>query len=292
MNSRPSLHHTITQQIIEAMKNAKNTAMPWLHNHGMPCNAHSQHVYQGINILNLWVTANKKHYVSNQWATYRQWQALGAQVNRGEVGASVMYYQPRIHEAEDGASGKRIHAIMKHSIVFNAQQVDGYKDIVAVKPSPVETVNRADTFVQNTQANIQHGNAYACYKMKSDVICMPDRSLFIGSKTSTPTESYYSVLLHELTHWTGHPTRCHRLLTGKMAKENYAMEELVAELGAAFLCAELGITPEPRQDHANYLASWITALEDSDRAIFLAARLASEATKFLHGLQPGMEVTA
>lgn len=291
MNARTSMHHTITQHIIEAMKNAKNTAMPWLHNHGMPCNAHSQHVYQGINILNLWVTANTKNYVSNQWATYKQWQKLGAQVNRGEVGASVMYYQPRIHEVED-AAGKRIHAIMKHSIVFNAQQVDGYKEIVAVKPSPVESVNHADAFVQHTQAKIEHGNAYACYKMKSDVILMPDKSLFIGSKTSTPTQSYYAVLLHELTHWTGHSQRCNRQMNGMLADERYAMEELVAELGAAFLCAELGITPEPRQDHANYLASWISALEDNDRAIFAAARMASEAVGFLHALQPDMEVAA
>jgi antirestriction protein ArdC len=292
MNARTSLHHTITQHIIEAMKDAIDASAPWLQNHGLPRNAASQQFYRGINILHLWVIANKRMYSSSSWATYKQWAALGAQVKKGEKGAVIIFYQPLSPDADDKVDRTRFNAILKCSTVFNAEQVDGYDDGITVPIAPLDSINHADQFVQHTLANITHGGDKAYYTIKNDTIVMPDKSLFIGSKTNTPTQAYYAVLLHELTHWSGHVKRCNRLMTGKMANESYAMEELVAELGAAFLCAELGITPEPRQDHANYIASWISALEDNDRAIFAAAKLATEAVSFLHALQPNIEVAA
>ena len=115
---------------------------------------------------------------------------------------------------------------------------------------------------------------------------MPDRERFTGSETSTPTEAYYATLLHELTHWTGHESRLDRDLSGRFGNEAYAVEELVAELGAAFLCADLSITNTPRPDHAAYIANWLEVLKRDKRAIFTAARKAAQATDYLASLQP------
>jgi antirestriction protein ArdC len=114
---------------------------------------------------------------------------------------------------------------------------------------------------------------------------LPPREAFIGTATSSPAEAYYSTLLHELTHWTSAPARCNRELGKRFGDKAYAMEELVAELGAAFLCAELGITDEPRADHAQYLDHWLTVMKADKKAIFTAASKASEAAAFLAALQ-------
>lgn len=115
---------------------------------------------------------------------------------------------------------------------------------------------------------------------------LPSREAFIGTKTSTPAESYFSTLCHELCHWTSPESRCHRQLGQRFGDQAYAIEELVAELGAAFLCADLRITGEPRADHAQYLASWLAVLKADKKAIFTAASKASEAAAFLAALQP------
>ena len=105
-------------------------------------------------------------------------------------------------------------------------------------------------------------------------------------------ESYYATLAHEMTHWTRHESRLNRDLGRKrFADAGYAMEELVAEIGAAFLCADLGITPETRDDHAAYIASWLKVLKDDKRAIFTAASHAQKAADYLHGLQPQTATT-
>ena len=123
------------------------------------------------------------------------------------------------------------------------------------------------------------------YSARDDIINMPAREAFTGTATSGATESYYAVLLHELTHWSGHQSRLDRQLSNRFGNKAYAMEELIAELGASFLCAECAITTEPRPDHANYIADWLDVLKKDKRAIFTAARKASEATEFLIALQ-------
>jgi antirestriction protein ArdC len=115
---------------------------------------------------------------------------------------------------------------------------------------------------------------------------LPPREAFIGTKTSTPAESYFSTLCHELCHWTSHESRCHRQLGKRFGDQAYAIEEPIAELGAAFLCADLQITADPRADHAQYLASWLAVLKADKKAIFTAAAKASEAAAFLAALQP------
>jgi antirestriction protein ArdC len=142
----------------------------------------------------------------------------------------------------------------------------------------------ADAFVAATGATIAHGGSRAYYRPSTDSIQLPPRDAFIGTRTSNPAESYYSTVLHELTHWTSHAQRCDRQLGKRFGDDAYAMEELVAELGAAFLCARIGITAEPRIDHAQYLASWLSVLKADKRAIFTAASKASESTDWLHRL--------
>jgi antirestriction protein ArdC len=171
--------------------------------------------------------------------------------------------------------------------VFAAEQVDGYQPpVIDAQPATVVTpIEQAEAFVAATRASIGHGGGRAFYRPSTDSIQLPPRGAFIGTPTSTPAEAYYSTLLHELTHWTSAEARCNRQLGKRFGDQASAIEELVAELGAAFLCADLGITDEPRADHAQYLASWLSVLKADKKAIFTAASKASEAAAFLAGFQ-------
>jgi antirestriction protein ArdC len=132
---------------------------------------------------------------------------------------------------------------------------------------------------------VKHGGERAFYRPADDIIQMPERERFLGTETSTPTEAYYGTLLHELTHWTGAKKRCDREFGKRFGDQAYAMEELVAELGAAFLCADLGISVTPRQDHAAYIDNWLSVLKADKKAIFTAASKAAQASDYLAGLQ-------
>ena len=171
--------------------------------------------------------------------------------------------------------------------VFAAEQVDGYQPPVIDAPTviPMTPIEQAEAFVAATGAQIDYGGTRAFYRPSTDSIQLPPREAFIGSPTSTPAESYYSTILHELTHWTSAESRCNRQLGKRFGDQAYAMEELVAELGAAFLCADLHITDEPRVDHAQYLASWLSVMKEDKKAIFTAASKASEAAAYLTGPQ-------
>jgi antirestriction protein ArdC len=227
-------------------------------------------------------------------ATYRQWAALGAQVRKGEKGAYIVFYkslnssaaEPNSEDEMEGAkSGSRgARLLARASVVFAAEQVDNFNPPERKAADPVTTVSAADAFVQATGAAIHHGGHQAFYRRSTDSIHMPPPNAFRGTVHSTATEAYHSVLFHELTHWSGHPTRCNRDLVHRFGSEAYAMEELIAELGAAFLCRDLGITPAPRVDHAQYIANWLKVLRDDRKAIFTAASKASEAAAFLVSL--------
>jgi antirestriction protein ArdC len=169
--------------------------------------------------------------------------------------------------------------------VFNLEQVDGWQPPRPATPDPKRVLVEVERFVMATFADIRIGGDRAYYRPGTDHIQMPDRDRFTGTETIDATESYYATLLHELTHWTGHAARLDRDLSGRFGREGYAMEELVAELGAAFLCSDLGITNRPRPDHAAYIAHWLAVLKKDTRAIFTAASKANEARRFLTGLQ-------
>lgn len=175
--------------------------------------------------------------------------------------------------------------MLKTSIVFNADQINGWNPPETPLTNKTHSLEKAEAFIDKTGAEIRHGGERAFYSPSGDFIQMPNRERFTGTDTSTETESYYSVLLHELTHWTGHPKRCHRDLGNRFGNEAYAMEELIAELGASFLCSDLQVVVAVRADHAQYIQTWLKVLREDKIAIFTASNRAMKAVDFLHGLQ-------
>lgn len=284
------VYQQVTDQIIAAMEAGAGTwEMPWHRNgtaNGRPVNVLTGNAYRGINILALWASAEARSFSTSTWGTYRQWQEKGAQVRKGEKSSLVVFYkqydaeQSATGDADDSSCGKRMFA--RASWVFNADQVDGWtppaKPVVA---NPVELIDRAERLVAHTAAVIRHGGERAYYMPSTDHVQMPDKSSFTGTATSTATESYYAVLFHELTHWTGSAKRLERTFGKRFGDDAYAMEELVAELGAAFLCSALGITPQARPDHAAYIDHWLRVMKGDKRAIFTAASKASQAADYL-----------
>ncbi|ADZ69035.1 ArdC family protein [Polymorphum gilvum] len=289
---RIDVYTQVTNNIIAAIEaGAGDWQMPW-HRSGeglnRPVNIDTSKAYRGINVVSLWASAQARGFITGTWGTYRQWQANGCQVRKGEKSSLVVFYKEfEVEERNDTGEtehGKRLMA--RASWVFNADQVDGYEAPALPEPKdPVATVAAAERFITATGAIIRHGGTRAFYRPSDDIIQMPERERFLGTETSTATESYYATLLHELTHWTGDTRRCDRQFGKRFGDDAYAVEELVAELGAAFLCADLGVTLTPRPDHAAYIDSWLKVLKADKKAIFAAASAAAKATDFLAGLQ-------
>ncbi len=284
---RRDLYSTITTKIVAAMEaGAGKFVMPW-HRQGVdtarPLNAITGNAYRGVNVLALWASAMGAGYDSGRWASYRQWQMVGAQVQKSERGTMIIFYK-RLDEDgaydENRVEGGDRSFVARASHVFNAEQVTGWEQPAPTR-TPVAGLDHVDVFVEATKASVKHGGDISRYRLTADCIDMPPRDAFIGI---SPTESYYAVLLHELIHWTGAPQRLARDLGERYGKHAYAMEELVAELGAAFLCATLGVTNEPRPEHAAYVKSWLEALKHDRKAIFIASSKAQQAVDYLQRL--------
>ena len=252
--------------------------------------------YKGINVVMLWSASVTKGYACPLWLTFKQAIELGGHVRRGETGELVVYAN-RITRTETNDAGEeteRAIPFLKGYTVFNAEQCDGLPAHYTAKAeppapgsspgqalSPLQRIDAADRFFAATGADIRHGGTRAYYAEGTDYVQMPPFETFRDA------ESYAATLAHELTHWTKHGKRLARDMGRvKWGDEGYAREELVAELGAAFLCADLEITPEVRDDHAAYIATWLKALRDDRRLIFTAAAHAQRAADYLHGLQP------
>ncbi len=215
-------------------------------------------------------------------------QAIGNEASRRgsreRHGTTIVFFK-KIEREDFGEPNGEVDypkIIARTSRVFNASQVEGWFPPVPAKPSSlVETISAVEGFVGAADADIRHGADIACYRRDGDYIEMPARDRFCGTPTSSPTESYYAVLLHELVHHSGVPHRLNRDFGKRFRDASYAMEELVAELGAAFLCADLHVTHEPRPDHAAYINSWLQVFKNDRKAIFIAASRASQAVEFL-----------
>lgn len=281
--AKADVYRAVTDRIIEAIEaGAGEFLMPWhgvSPGTGLPTNAATGKRYRGTNVLALWAEGSLAGHGSGYWGTYRQWQSLGAQVRRGERSATIVFYKPLAAEEDQDQPRKRLFA--RASRVFNASQVDEWKSPEVDRPNLAETLAAVEAFVGSVGGDIRHGFDHACYNLALDRIELPDRDRFAGTPTSSATEAYYATALHELTHWTGAPRRLKREFGKRFGDEAYAMEELVAELGAAFLCAEVGISASPRPDHAAYVAHWLEVLRGDRRAIFTAAQAAQEAVGFL-----------
>lgn len=286
-HDRIDVHQAITDRIIALIEaGTAEVRLPWLRT-GMssvlPRNVASGEHYNGINILSLWAACETKAYNTSLWGTYRQWQGLDAQVRKGEKASLVVFYKQievdadPANEHDDG-----VRHVARASWVFNVEQVDGYRADDDLPPlPPIERMARAEAFIAATGAVVRAGGDRAFYDRAADRIQMPDEQLFRAADPDTRRQDWYAVLTHELAHWSGTPHRLGREFGKRFGDQAYAMEELVAELSSAFLCAELGLTPVFRDDHAAYIGHWLGVMKADKRAIFTAAAKASEAARFL-----------
>lgn len=281
--AKRDLYQEITDKVLGLMQeHGTDWVKPWTSAHnGLPYNVISGRPYKGTNSFLLSLEAATKGYGSNAWATFKQWQQRGAKVRKGERATTVILFKKlKVNEWDDDAEDyvtKQV-PLIRGFAVFNADQVEGH-DAASTSTAPDEDPHTAAAdWVSNTGAQI-HKAAQAFYVPSRDSIGIPP------AKDFKSVESYYATLFHELTHWTGHQSRCDRQLKGRFNDEAYAMEELVAELGAAFQCIYLGVEHEPHPDHAKYINVWIKKLQQDKRAFTTAANKAQEAVDFLDSFQ-------
>lgn len=280
---KPDLYAAITNRIVAALeKGSIPWITPWTNSpeQAQPANLSSGHRYRGVNVLLLNMVQMAQCYPLNRWLTFQQARGLGGHVRKGERGTEVVFFKMLDLAQEGGVASpepnRKVVPLLRSFTVFNAAQVDGLPQALVTSPAPVEPFDAneaAEALLAASGAVIRHGARSAFYRPADDVICLPSPQAFISP------ERYYGVALHELTHWTGHPSRCGRVLSGRQHIEAYAYEELIAEMGSAFLCSHVGIHAELQ--HAAYIESWLTALRNDKRLIFSAASAAQKAMDFL-----------
>lgn len=277
------IYRQVTDALIAQLQQTHSDAWvcPWHRaGGGLPMNIKTGQRYRGINILNLWCAAERAGFADNRWASYRQWQAKGAQVRRGEKGTLVIFYK-EIDKHQSGAEGVDESGspdrryVLRSSVVFNRDQVDGLPQESEPQIEHHWDADQFDRFINRTGAVVRFGGTQAFYCMQTDHIQLPMREHFKCA------EGYAATAAHELVHWTGAKARLSRDLSARFGKRAYAAEELVAELGSAFLLAGLGLASVPHQNHAAYVAGWLPLLRDDPRAIFIAAAQASRAVEWL-----------
>lgn len=241
-------------------------------------NAKSKRPYRGINTFLTACAAMERGFESADWNTYKGWAAMGRQVAKGERGTAIVFWK-RLSITDKATGDRKIIPFARMYTVFNGAQLT---EPYGVEPVPegnfVETIAAAEALIVESKAVVKHAGSSAFYSPSSDEITMPNIERFTG------TDGYYSTLLHELTHWTGHKTRMDRNLRGGFGSPDYAFEELIAELGSAMLCAYTGVSAEPRADHARYINSWLKGLRDRPESVWQAFSHAQRAVDFLTGV--------
>lgn len=296
---RADIYTRITNDIVASLeKGIKPWTQPWNAAHASgpvskPLRFNGQS-YSGINILTLWATSMERHYTAPIWMTFKQALELGGNVRKGEKAAPVVYADKMVKTELDQKTGQdeeRTIAFMKAYSVFNVEQIEGLPEHYYARAheseNPDSRISQAETYFTETGADITHGGGRAFYMPSEDRIQMPRFEDFRDA------QGYYATLAHEMTHWTRHESRLDRDFGRKQFGDaGYAREELVAELGAAFLCADLGLPLEDREDHAAYIGSWLKVLKDDKRAIFQAAAHAQRAIDYLHQCQSEMTEAA
>lgn len=286
------IYSAVTQRIIDALESGTIPwVRPWDAAPSTPHNASTRRPYSGVNTLLLWITETEHNYTTSGWLTYKQARALGGHVRKGEKGTTIVYWNVVKSSATTGKRAsskkptgktkpqqnddepKRARMYARYYTVFNVAQCEGLSlDNAAVDTfTPIE---RCESTVKATGAVITHGGASAAYNPHTDKIRMPSPNAF-----ESPTH-YYSTLFHELCHWSGAEHRLNRDLSGRFGTDAYAVEELVAELGSAYLCARNSVAGELR--HADYLDAWIRVLRADSRAIFSVSSRAQAAADYVH----------
>ena len=281
------IHQQVTDQILAAMESARTSGRRlWDSQPSLPLSLTTGKPYSGVNIIILWGAALSRGYTSPYWLTYKQAADKGGQVRKGEHGTHCVFYKPWESQETNHETGEvetKTGAVLKSFRVFNLDQIDGI-EAPAREPRPdFQAIEDAERILQASPARIIEGGTQAYYVPVRDMIYLPARETFISP------EAFYSVALHEMTHSTGHKSRLDRDFSGRFGTEAYAFEELIAELGSAFLNADLGIIGSTLQDHADYLAHWVAILKSDKKAILTAAAQASKAPHLHQGIagQPG-----
>lgn len=282
---RQSLYSEVTSRIIAKLEEGR---LPWMQPWDgaacgctMPQNAGTARRYSGINVLILWAEVVARGFASQRWLTYRQAEAAGGNVRRGETGTVICYADRFTPKAEaEQARGEdrdaRQVAFLKRFTVFNVDQCDGLPAEFTAAPVGVDPVlanAKADGLIEASGARFQIGGGEAFYSPSHDFVQVPPQAAF------PEPINWYRTAMHGLGHWTGHGSRLDRDQKGGFGSAQYAKEELVAEMAAAFTCASLGIAPTVR--HSDYIGSWLSVLRDDDKAIFRAASQASKASDYL-----------
>jgi len=283
---RINIYDKVTQRIIAELEAG---TVPWVRpwgraatgRPGLPVNAATGRPYSGINILMLWGAVIAGNYPTQGWLTFRQALDAGGCVRKGEKGTGIVYADRFTPEAEktraaENGDDARVVPFLKRFTVFNVAQCEGLPERFTATPPPIPPqalIPAADAVIAASGVRFQIGGDRAFYAPGPDIVTVPPQPAFFEGL------DYYRVFLHELTHATGHRSRLNRDLTGAFGSKDYAREELVAEMGSAFLCAALGIEPTLR--HADYLANWLAVLREDNRAIIRAASAASKAADWL-----------
>jgi len=271
------IYQQVTDRIIAELESgAAPWIKPWKAGSAEDQNIISKKPYQGINRLILGMSGFAMPY----WASFKQWQDLGGSVKKEEKGTHIVFYSPIAKDTvnpENGNIEQSIYHCLKSYVVFNAAQVEGieFEQTKPVLPD-FNPVPALEDRILKTGANIKHNGSQAFYRPSEDSITMPAKNTFIDES------NYYATVLHELTHWSGAKHRLDRTKGKRFADTAYAFEELVAELGAAFLCQDYGIQGDLR--HADYIGSWLKCLKDDNKAIFNAAALAQKAADYINEL--------
>jgi antirestriction protein ArdC len=285
-----TLFESITDQLVAAIEaGAGDWVMPWhtLATAGTPTSIDG-HTYRGLNALWLPMVASTHGWESGLWATYRGWQRHDAQVRRGEHGTQVLLWKridPKAPDTDgdtDEQGRRRSRLVARTFTVFAAEQVDGADQLVARRQHPghdtPDRIAEADSYFAAVAACVTIGGNQACYQPTTDTIRIPHLAQFAYAP------HYYSTLAHEHVHWTGHPGRLNRDLSGRFGSDAYAAEELVAELGAAMWSAQAGLSAATRHDHAAYLAHWLKILRQDPRSLVTVASRAQAAVDHLNQL--------
>lgn len=289
MKQASDLYQSVTDAIIEALENG---CPPWQKSWSgssagfLPMNLKTGARYNGINILIFWMKAELRGYASPYWLTFKQARELGGCVRKGEKGTTGLFF--RTIEKTDTVTGEvETIPMPRRFTAFNIDQVEGIErpdHNPEINPD-VSSDDVAEAFVAATGANIERADGTPCFIPSRDIVRCPPRMNFRSNG------DYYATMFHELTHWSGGKSRLNRELGKRFGDSAYAAEELVAELGAAFLCADLGIDGQV-QEHASYIDHWIEMLSDDPSALTKAASLASAAHNYLKELTSGEAQTS
>lgn len=273
--TKRDVYQEVTDRIIAALETG---TAPWLRpwrdtNSGAalePYNAATGRPYNGINLLVL----GTRHFADLGWLTFKQALELGGNVKRGEKGTLIVFW--KFDQVDDRATGERkVVPFARGYTVFNVEQCENIDASKLKRPTPPAAgAGDMNALAERVGAIVRHGGNRAFYTPTADFVQMPSAAAFKSA------EHYQSTLAHELTHWTGNEKRCKREFGKRFGDAAYAFEELVAEIGSAFLCARSGIALEGLQ-HDSYVAGWLKILKEDKRAIFTASSRAREAAAFL-----------